>query len=1148
MSPDRLPDPLAALLASPPDLPVVAALDRLRAVLADAPGPVVVTAPPGTGKTTLVPPLVAVSLTDRASRASGRVPATGSGPTGPASNPEPTGPGSPRQSAPGPLRGGPGPTGPASNPGPTSPGPATGRVIVTQPRRLATRAAARRLAGLLGQEVGQDVGYAVRGEHVSRPTTRIEVVTAGLLLRRLQADPELPGTAAVVLDEVHERSLEADLLLTLLLDARALREDLVLVAMSATLDPVRLRRLLGGPGSPAPLVEVPGVLHPVTEHWAPPPGTTGRLGPRGVPREFLAHVAATTLTALHEDPGDVLVFAPGAREVDDVVARLRRLLSARDPADGLGEVDVLPLHGRLPAAAQDAALTPSAPGRRRVVVSTNVAESSLTVPGVRVVVDSTLSREPRLDVARGMSGLVTVGASRSSGTQRAGRAGREGPGAVYRCCTPTDWARAPLAPTPEILTADLTRTVLELTVWGVPDGEGLSWLDAPPPAALAAARTVLRDLGLTGADATLTPLGRAVALLPAPVREARALLVASPRLGVRRAAEVTALLTTGLRARGGDLAALARGLRASRWAGRTGADASGPGASGADAGGPGDARGGRPSGGGPGGRERSGFTGGRGGELDASGGRPPGGGERRAPQGGASRSGARGAEGASQASAWRQEARRLEQAARRALREVPLALTQDPGQEASPPRPRPSVSPTAPASGSPASVSSTSTNPTSGNPTSASPTRSETPPTHYPAGTHSSGAQYPDNAQDTVSTHPANLADPTSSSPASTNHPTSSGPDRPGTLPSHPPAGTNPLTSTNPPASTDPLTGDDAIGLVVALAHPEWLARRRGPAPSPGTEAVYASVGGVGLRLPAASALASCQWLAVADVDRAPGRAEALVRAAVPVDEALALEVAGAWLVEDTRTRWESGRLRSERLRRLGAITLTTTPGPSPSPREAAAAVTRAVAEQGLGILPWSARARQLRGRLDLLHRTLGAPWPDVSPEALTTQAGRWLAPAVTSLAASARRPDLSRLDVTAALRTLLPWPEASRLDELAPERLQVPSGSQVPLSYAQDDGGAGTPLERPVLAVRVQECFGWDATPRVVGGRVAVLIHLLSPARRPVAVTDDLASFWAQGYAQVRAELRGRYPRHAWPQDPWTAPATRGTGRRRAS
>ena len=1121
MSPDRLPDPLAALLASPPDLPVVAALDRLRAVLADAPGPVVVTAPPGTGKTTLVPPLVAVSLADRASQAGGRNPidSTGRGPTGgltgPASNPGPTdpaSPGSPRQSAPGPLRGNPGPTGPTS-PGPAGPGPATGRVIVTQPRRLATRAAARRLASLLGQEVGQDVGYAVRGEHVSRPTTRIEVVTAGLLLRRLQADPELPRTAAVVLDEVHERSLEADLLLTLLLDARALREDLVLVAMSATLDPVRLCRLLGGPGSPAPLVEVPGVLHPVTEHWAPPPGTTGRLGPRGVPREFLAHVAATTLTALREDPGDVLVFAPGAREVDDVVARLRRLLSARDPADGLGEVDVLPLHGRLPAAAQDAALTPSAPGRRRVVVSTNVAESSLTVPGVRVVVDSTLSREPRLDVARGMSGLVTVGASRSSGTQRAGRAGREGPGAVYRCCTPTDWARAPLAPTPEILTADLTRTVLELTVWGVPDGEGLSWLDAPPPAALAAARTVLRDLGLTGADATLTPLGRAVALLPAPVREARALLMASPRLGVRRAAEVTALLTTGLRARGGDLAALARGLRASRWAGRTGAEASGPGA-----GGPGGDRGGR----------------------------PPGGGERRAPQGEASGSGTRGAEGASQASAWRQEARRLEQAARRALREVPLALPQDPGQEGSPPGPRPSASSAAPASASPTSGNPTSASPASGIPTnsrsvSVNPAKPGTPPTHHPASTHLSDAQHPDSAQDTVSTHPANLADPTSSSPASTNHPTSSGP-----------TSTNPTRSGTPPthypAGTDLLTGDDAIGLVVALAHPEWLARRRGPAPSPGTEAVYASVGGVGLRLPAASTLASCQWLAVADVDRAPGRAEALVRAAVPVDEALALEVAGAWLVEDTLTRWESGRLRSERLRRLGAITLTTTPGPSPSPREAAAAVTRAVAEQGLGILPWSARARQLRGRLDLLHRTLAAPWPDVSPDALTEQAGQWLAPAVTSLAASARRPDLSHLDVAAALRTLLPWPEASRLDELAPERLQVPSGSQVPLSYTQDDGGAGTPLERPVLAVRVQECFGWAATPRVVGGRVAVLIHLLSPARRPVAVTDDLASFWAQGYAQVRAELRGRYPRHAWPQDPWTAPATRGTGRRRAS
>ena len=456
--------PIRALLTSPPDLPVVEVLPELRERLSPAPsgsddaGPcLVLTAPPGTGKTTLVPPLLADVLAGAPER-----------------------------------------------------GP--GRVVVTQPRRIAARAAAHRLADLLGEEVGGTVGYAVRGERRAGPDTRIEVVTAGLLLRRLQRDPELSGVDAVILDEVHERSLESDLLLTLLADARAaLREDLTLVAMSATLDADRLRRILGGSsGGAAPLVEVPGRLHPLEEVWAPP-GRTGRLGPRGVLREFLAHVAATVERALAEHSGDVLVFLPGAREVDDVVSRLR--------ASAPGNVDILPLHGRLPANAQDEALSPSPAGRRRVVVATNVAESSLTVPGVRVVVDSTLAREPRLDVARSMSGLVTVGVSRAAGVQRAGRAGREGPGVVYRCCSPTDWARSPLAPTPEILSADLTGAALELAVWGVPDGAGLAWVDEPPAAAMAAARETLERLGLAGSNG-VTPLGRAVAGLPAGVREA----------------------------------------------------------------------------------------------------------------------------------------------------------------------------------------------------------------------------------------------------------------------------------------------------------------------------------------------------------------------------------------------------------------------------------------------------------------------------------------------------------------------------------------------------------------------------------------------------------------------------------------------------
>ena len=964
-------DPIRALLASPPDLPVVEVLPELRELLSAAPSAsddagagacLVLTAPPGTGKTTLVPPLLADVLTDVLADAPQRA----------------------QERRP-------------------------GSVVVTQPRRIAARAAARRLADLLGEEVGGTVGYAVRGERRAGPDTRVEVVTAGLLLRRLQRDPELSGVNAVILDEVHERSLDSDLLLALLADARAaLREDLTLVAMSATLDADRLRRILGGSlggssGGAVPLVEVPGRLHPLEEVWAPP-GRTGRLGPRGVPREFLSHVTATVERALDERSGDVLVFLPGAREVDDVVSRLRGAAP-----EG---VDVLPLHGRLPASAQDAALAPSPEGRRRVVVATNVAESSLTVPGVRVVVDSTLAREPRLDVARSMSGLVTVGVSRAAGVQRAGRAGREGPGVVYRCCSPTDWARSPLAPTPEILSADLTGAALELAVWGVPDGAGLAWVDEPPAAALGAAREALERLGLAGADG-VTPLGRAVAGLPAGVREARALLATAPVLGARRAARATALLTADLRAPGGDLTALARQVRS----------------------------------------------------------------------------------GGAGSGAWKAEARRLEQACRRAAEQ----------------------------SGAP-----------------------EAP------GSESGGPQAPD-------------ALGTSGSPGTGRGWKVAG--RLGDVGGHAPGGGD-------GAGAHDL--ESAVALVAGTAQPQWIARRRGPAPRAGKEAHYASVAGTGLRLPAGSALTESEWLAVAGVDLTSGRGDALIRAAAPLAEQAALELAGAWLTEEERTVWEGGRLRTERLRRLGAITLTTTPGPPPGPTAVAEAVVARVraegADAGLGVLPWDEEALGLRARLALLHEHLGEPWPDMSDAALAERAEEWLAPAVTSLAGQAggsggpgrsgesasgsgsRRFSLERLDVAQALRALLPWPQAARLDDLVPERIEVPSGSQVRVDYTAAVGGAAGSAGsaeagragRPVLAVRVQECFGWAATPRIVEGRVSVLLHLLSPARRPVAVTDDLASFWEQGYPQVRAEMRGRYPKHAWPEDPWNAPATRGTGRRR--
>ncbi|WP_243859089.1 ATP-dependent helicase C-terminal domain-containing protein [Actinomyces sp. ZJ308] len=624
-------------------------------------------------------------------------------------------------------------------------------------------------------------------------------------------------------------------------------------------------------------------------------------------------------------------------------------------------------------------------------MATNVAESSLTVPGVRVVVDSTLAREPRLDVARAMSGLVTVGVSRAAGVQRAGRAGREGPGVVFRCCSPTDWARSPLAPTPEILSADLIGAALELAAWGVPDGAGLAWMDEPPAAAMTAARQALTHLGLVGADG-VTPLGRAVAGLPAGVREARALLATAPILGLRRSARATALLTADLRAPGGDLTVLARQVR-----------------------------------------------------------------------GGGAGSGA-----------WKTEASRLEQACRRAIEETPDVA----GAAASADR----VGQGAPGS--------------------------------------AAGPQGADGA-------------------------------RAGDL-------------------------EAAVALVAGTAQPQWIARRRGPAPRAGQEAHYASVAGTGLRLPAGSGLAESEWLAVAGVDLTSGRGDAQVRAAAPLEEETALELAGSWLTQEERTVWDGGRLRTERVRRLGAIMLAAAPGPAPEPQAVADAVVARVRSEssgaGIGALPWDEEARNLRARLALLHEHLGEPWPDMSDAALADRAEEWLAPAVMSLAersepgpgsgsrsaSGSRRFSLERLDVAGALRALLPWPQAARLDELVPERIEVPSGSQVRVDYgstiapgssgsresttSSDAGRAG----RPVLAVRVQECFGWAATPRIVQGRVAVLLHLLSPARRPVAVTDDLASFWEQGYPQVRAEMRGRYPKHAWPEDPWNAPATRGTGRRR--
>ncbi|KMO94252.1 ATP-dependent helicase HrpB [Streptomyces roseus] len=842
-------------------LPVREAVPALLRAL-DAHGTAVLCAPPGTGKTTLVPLVLA-------------------GLVGPAA-------GGPRR-----------------------------KVVVAEPRRIAARAAARRMAWLLGEPVGGSVGFTVRGERVAGPDTVVEVVTTGVLLQRLQRDQELAGVDVVVLDECHERHLDADTVAAFLLDVReTLRPELRLVAASATTDSAGWARVLGG----APVVEAAGVSYPVETVWAPPARPVRPPHGMRVDPAQLAHVASVVRRALAERSGDVLCFLPGVGEIARVAGQL-----------GGVEAEVVQLHGRAPAAVQDAALS-LAPGRR-VILSTAVAESSLTVPGVRVVVDSGLAREPRVDHARGLGALATVRASRAAGRQRAGRAGREAPGTVYRCWAEAEDGRLPAFPSPEIRLADLAQFSLQAACWGDPDAAGLALLDPPPAGAMAAAREVLVAVGAVSAAGAVTPRGQRMARLGLHPRLARALLDGSAGLGARRAAEIVALLSEEPpREYGDDLAAAWRRARA-------GADAYG--------------------------------------------------------------------------SRWRAEARRLERAA---------------GGGDGAPR----------AAGGGGAASRAA------------------------AGAHSD---------------------------------------------------------------------DAAAGLVAALAFPERVARARG-------QGTFLMASGTAAEPGEGSGLRGAPWLAVAVADRGPHSASARVRLAAVIDGDTARAAAGHLLRTAEEVRWEDGDLVARTAERLGAIELAVRPLAKPDPVLVRAALLDGLRSEGLGLLRWTEDARTLRARLGFLHRTLGGGWPDVQDDGvLLERADDWLEP---ELSRARRRADLGRIDAGQALNRLLPWAtgEAARLDELAPERIEVPSGSRIRLDYGSGQGNG-----QPVLAVKLQELFGLARTPEVAG--VPVLVHLLSPAGRPAAVTADLASFWQGGYRAVRAELRGRYPKHPWPEDPATAEPTRHTNAR---
>lgn len=794
------------------DLPVRAALPELEAALGGR-GAAVLVAPPGTGKTTLVPLALA--------------------------------------------------------------GAVGGRVLVAEPRRVAVRAAAARMAWLLGEPVGGRVGYAIRGERHTGPDTRVEVVTTGLLVARLQHDPELAGVDAVVLDECHERHLDTDLALAFAVDVRAaLRPDLRLLATSATAAADDLAAALDGP-----VVTAPDPMHPVDVVWSPPPRPVPP--PRGMRVEpaLLDHVATAVRRVLGDVLGDVLVFLPGRREIDEVARRLGAL-----------DAEVLTLHGGQDAAHQDRVLAGSA-GGRRVVLTTSIAETSLTVPGVRVVVDAGLSRRPWTDHARGLDALVTVLASQSSATQRAGRAGREGPGTVFRCWSEAEHAHRDRDDAPEVAHADLAGFALALARWGTPDPASLTLLDAPPATALAAAQEVLRGLGLVDVDGRITARGRSVATAGVHPRLGRALLDGAAVAGADTATEVVALLAADVPGEGDDLE--------ERWRAARAAD---------------DPR-------------------------------------------------------------WRAEVRRLRR------------------------------------------------------------------------GTERGGGRSRDAAS------------------------------------------------------------------VVALAYPDRIARARGD-----DAREYLTTGGTGVEVAAGSRLRGSLWLAVADAVRGPGDRVARVRLAVPIDEERARAAAAGWWHEDAVVAWEDGDVVAERREHLGAIVLARRPLRDPDPAAVAAAVRAGLAAEGLGLLRWDDAATALRARLAFLHAARGDPWPAVDDAALLARADEWL-----DLTRVRRRADLARVPVASALRHLVPWSQAGRLDELAPTAVTTPSGRRVRVDY--------TDPAAPVVALKVQQAFGWERAPVLAG--VPVVVHLLSPAGRPAAVTADLASFWDTGYPQVRAELRGRYPKHAWPEDP---------------
>ncbi|SFH94119.1 ATP-dependent helicase HrpB [Pseudomonas guineae] len=786
-------------------------------------------------------------------------------------------------------------------------------IIMLEPRRLAARAAAERLASELGEAVGETVGYRIRLDSKVGPRTRVEVVTEGILARRLQDDPALEGVGLVIFDEFHERNLDADLALALCLNGRAMfrGEDsgelpLKVLLMSATLEGERLAGLLGD----APVLRSEGRMFPVDTRWGAPWQAGEWLEPK---------VLQTVLQALADESGSVLVFLPGQAEIRRVTEQLAEALAGRR------DILLCPLHGELDLSAQRAAIEPAPAGLRKVVLATNIAETSLTIDGVRVVVDAGLARVPRFDPNSGMTRLDTQRISRASATQRGGRAGRLQPGVCYRLWSQAQHEQLAAYGTAEILQADLAGLALQLVRWGVQPDE-LVWLDPPPAAAYAQALELLARLGAVDGQGKLTVHGQAMAELPTHPRIAH-LLLRGQELGLAAmACDLAALLGERdiLRGAGADLhsrlALLAGELRAARGA-------------------------------------QSGV----------------------------------------------QRVRQLARQFQGYLKHRP----------------------------SPQAVSD----------------------------------------------------------------------------PEHP----------------------RWLGALLAFAYPDRIAqqRRDGGAEyrlANGRAALFAEVDG----------LMKHRWLVVADLGSRQGQREERIYLASELEPQLFEGVLAEQVSSLDVLDWDEreGALRAERQRKVGELVVSREALSRLDTQQRSRALLGLVRRKGLALLPWKPELRQWQARVALL-RALdlagkgASDWPDVSDAALLATLENWLQPYLGNVT---RLSHFANLDLPSLLLNLLPWPLPQRLDELAPRSVQVPSGSRISLDYNE---------QPPVLAVRLQELFGLADTPRIAGGRQAVKLHLLSPARRPVQVTQDLANFWRSTYTEVKKDLKGRYPKHYWPDDPLIAEPT---------